>query len=217
MGYKTHVDQFQGIFKPFEAVMKANNLDALTVTKNLAQNHHDLATGTLEQRAQVAVRLLESYGIGAKDLLDGYESKAAAPQQTVMPPEFAEMRKELDLQKQATYNQLARETKVEFDAFVANPENRFYKELENDIAELFETGASNTLAEAYEIAKWRNPGVRVKALQELEEKRATGAKAVADKAKKASKFTLRSDGNESPPPKGSMEAGMRDIIAKHYS
>lgn len=218
MGYKTQVDKFQGIFKPYEALLKQNNLDPYAVTANLAKSHQMLATGPIEQRVAHAVKLLTQYGIGPEALFEGYQAPAgatpAAPAKVELPPEILQR---LDTTERIVQDRLRSEAKTELDAFTKNPDNKYYIELQDDIAELLSNGAATTLPDAYEIAKWRNPTVRAKALQELQDAQVATAKAAADKAKSKSRLTLTSSAMPGKPPKGTLADTMRGIVDKHYA
>lgn len=221
MQYKGVVDQFTGIFKPFEAVMRANNIDPMQITATLAQNHHTLATGTREQKAQMAIKLLQSYQIDPADILEGYQPKEGAATKVEIPPEFisrleAAERAAGDTQAQLTAR-LRTDIQAELDAFKKSPENPYYAELEDDIGELLGSGAAKNLREAYDIAKLRNPAVSAKVIKDLAAAEAKAAKDRADKAKGAKRQIVKSDGSTATPAKGSMDDTMNAILDKHYS
>ena len=93
----------------------------------------------------------------AQALLQMQGNPAPMPQQTQTVPEIAELKKQFqDFTSQFTASQ----AQAKIDAFAGS--HPYFAELENDIANMLETGFAKTLEDAYDKAKRLNPAIAAK-------------------------------------------------------
>ena len=71
--------------------------------------------------------------------------------------------------------------------FGANPKNKFFQNLRQDMAALVQAGKANNLQEAYEAAQWLNPETRAILINETNGGKDKEAAAAASKARNAAK------------------------------
>ena len=57
---------------------------------------------------------------------------------------------------------------AQIEAFKMDPKNRFFENVRQDMAKLFQTGKADTLQEAYDAACWLNPDIRAILIEEAE-------------------------------------------------
>jgi hypothetical protein len=57
---------------------------------------------------------------------------------------------------------------AQIEAFKRDPKNRFFENVRQDMAKLFQTGKADTLQEAYDAACWLNPDIRAILIEEAE-------------------------------------------------
>jgi hypothetical protein len=75
------------------------------------------------------------------------------------------MQQRLDAVQDAMYQQQLKENMAVAEKFFSDPANEYAADLQEDILKLFEQGRASTLQEAYEVAKWQNPGIRQKLIE----------------------------------------------------
>lgn len=161
-------------------LLQQHNIDPMQQISGLMDAHITLATGSPEQRLVLFQQLAKDYGV---DLVS-----AAVAQPPYIDPQVERLQKELDSVKSTLTAEQSRqqaEARKAFEAdvtkFSTAPENQYFSELSQDMAELLEKGVAKDLREAYDKALRLNPIVFAK----------EQARQQADAAKKATEEAAR--------------------------
>lgn len=188
-GYKVDANfgkSIKSVLQPFEAAMRAQNMDPVRTVGGLVEYHHRVATGAPSQKADLLIKMARDYGV---DLVQANAENAPYIDPTVL---------ELQNQLQAVQSQLSegtarrqaelvQTTTKQVDDFASKPENVYFNEVADDIANLIQKGVALNLQDAYEKAVWANPVTRAKEIArttaEATSKAAEEAKARAANAK----------------------------------
>lgn len=159
-----------------EEILKQYNIDPVALTRELMTAHRVLSLGSPEAKIATMRRLMTDYQIPI-------EALAEAPYED---PEVARLRRENEQlqfrQSQAQMEQSqarAQQVRQEIETFAADPANRYFDEVAQDIAVLIKGDGRLSLKEAYDKAVWANPVTRAKEVSRLESERQ--AKEAADK------------------------------------
>jgi hypothetical protein len=182
-GYRAAADmgsKVSKIIEPYAPILAAENIDPFQMLQSFAGNHYILSRGTDDQKLQVAANLLAGYNIPLAPLLNYMAENDAIVEQE--DPKIVALRKELnDIKSGISTQQTAAQTAAmehigkEIDAFEADPANPYFKELANDIHQLFATGQASNLREAYDKAVWNNPVTRQKEIDRLTAEKTSAA------------------------------------------
>lgn len=182
--------RYDKVVEPFKAVLAAEQVDPVQLFEAFAGNHYLLTRGTPEQKLSLAANMLSHYGIDPTALVMAMGKNEPDP---TADPRIATLQKEIDDLKRGAQSREQQELNAKREAFerevnefANNPDNHYFGEVANDIANLLKTGAATSLAQAYEMAVYSNPGTRAKELDRLATERAAAAKeAEAARAKSA--------------------------------
>lgn len=204
--YSTGHKSWNELISPFQPVIQQNpDVNPVQLMQNLMRNHLAIIQGSPEQKKQLAQALLKSYGI---DLGGQNQPQAALPQEVQFALQEARAAKEAAarLEKRHADAELE-QNRQKVEKFMADPANKYFEEVADDIMLLLKTGAAPTLEAAYEKAIWTNPSVRAKVIAEQ-------ATAPKDPPKKP----LNVDGSGGTPPKKpkTFEETTDSIMEKHY-
>jgi uncharacterized protein YihD (DUF1040 family) len=205
--YSTGHKSWQELVSPFQPVLQQHpNVNPVQLLQNLMKNHLAIIQGSPEQKKQLAQALLKSYGID----LGGAPAQAAAP----VPPEVqfaineARAAKEhaQRLEQWQQQQDLERNRQL-VEAFMADPKNKHFEEVADDIQILLKTGAAPTLEKAYEMAVWTNPTVRAKIIAE---------QAAGEPTPKKPPLNVNGSGGSPPPKPKTYEETINAVMEKNY-
>jgi hypothetical protein len=159
--YKTTVDKWDEVFKPYKHFIDEANVDPRHITQTMMDTHIALTQGDAATKKQWADYLIKSYG------LDAYMQAAAggAPQ-APEDPRIASMESRLAHFERQTQAQVEAAKETEISQFLADAKNVYAEELIPDMLQLVRAGMARTVAQAYEAAKWTNPTVRAKLIDQ---------------------------------------------------
>ena len=171
-------DSFQEVVKPFEHLMAAEGVQPLQATRNLMRTAAGLQTGTPQQKASLVAKLIRTYGVDVVMLDDmlvpgegqetgGNGTQPAGGDQRVyeyIDQKLAPVNKLLsgvDEARQKQQQETDASIEEELNAFEADPQNIFYADVQEDMADLIEMAArrrrSMSLKEAYDLAVSARP------------------------------------------------------------
>lgn len=215
--YKGGHDLWNALVEPFIPVLQQfPDVNPVQLMQGLMQSHLLLADPQTSQEKKVEfVNLLMSqYGIS----LNGASPDAGL----IARLERAEQAARDSSQRVSAYERNRYEESVQsnlakVEAFAADPKNKHYAEVENDIFHLIKTGAAVDLPQAYETACWANPVVRQKMIAEQHSPNA--AQKPGQQTRGANGQYLNIDGGETRPIKtrpGTIDQTVDSIVAKHY-
>lgn len=172
--------RYDKVVEPFKAVLAAEQVDPVQLFEAFAGNHYLLTRGTPEQKLSLAANMLSHYGIDPTALVMAIGKNEpdpnADPRIAAMEKEIAELRSGQASREQQELNAKREAFEREVNEFANNPDNHYFAEVANDIANLLKTGAATSLPQAYEMAVYSNPGTRAKELDRLASERAAAVK-----------------------------------------
>jgi hypothetical protein len=166
--------EFQNIIRPYEAMIRAAGVTPLQAINNLVQTAGGLQAGTANQKAAIVARLIGMYGVDIAILdgmLAGKAPKGGSPANDDALLQAVDKRLKpltdfvngIQNSRAANEEALGRESLQTADQFAADPENEFFEDLREDIADILELaanrGRSMTLKEAYDRAAAQNPQI----------------------------------------------------------
>jgi hypothetical protein len=206
---------FQQLLTPYEHILKHYNINPFPLMSGLMEAHHNLATGTPEQKVAMFRKLAQDYGVNLET--------AAAPAPYEDPAVIALREQNQRLQSQL--GQTAEQARAAFqatleqqlDAFEADPKHVHFKDVGHDMVPFINAGLS--LEAAYEKAIWANPKTRALENARLTaEANAKAAKDEADRvaaAKRAAGANVRTSAKSgsATAPLGSMDDTMAETLA----
>ena len=170
------IQQYQGgynnwdkLITPFIPLLQSNpQVNPIDLLQGLMNTHLQLLNPQVpaQQKATIVNNLLREYGI---DL----SNQTAEPAEQRLLAELNLLRQELGTVKQT---QLSTQQRIQqedlrqhqstVEAFAADPKNKYFDEVGNDILRFVQTGTAADLQSAYDLACWANPAVRVKMIAE---------------------------------------------------
>ncbi len=228
-------DSFQEVVKPFEHLMAAEGVPPLQATQNLMRTAAGLQTGTPQQKAALVAKIIRTYGvdvIALDDMLAPGEGQEAGGNGAQPPGGDQRVYEYID-QKLAPVNQLLsgvnearqkqqQETDAsieeELNAFEADPQNVFYADVQEDMADLIEMAArrkrSMSLKEAYDLAVNARPDlVELQQKTQLQPKPNGGLKKETLKRKRMAAASVSGVSTETAPPAPST---LRDSLSQAW-
>jgi hypothetical protein len=153
------------LIEPFSPLLSQNpGVDPVSLLQNLMRNHLALVQSEPQARVELAKRLLQGYQIDPGAFNGASPPPAIPPELQQALGRVSSVEQNLQsLQQTLQQGQLAEQTRL-VEAFAADPANKHFEEVSEDILNLLKTGACKDLKSAYETAIWANPVVRQKLL-----------------------------------------------------
>lgn len=160
--YSTGHKNWNDLVAPFqETLAKYPQVNPVQLAQNLLKNHLAVVNSTPEQRRALVAQIAKGYGVDIGNPAAG--GQAPSPQ---VDPRIdsleSTLRGMIEAQQRAEYEK----NLSVVEAFAADPKNRFFPEVADDIMRLLQTGVVKDLQAAYEMAIWSNPAVRAKLIAE---------------------------------------------------
>lgn len=204
--------------QPYEAMIRAANTTPQALIKDVFNTIYQLKTGSADQKAAVALNILQSYGVDL-EAVTAAAAKAAEGQPPVDPQVFR-LAQEVEQLKKGQQEREQERLRGEFatvvqeaEAFGKAPGHEHYETVKLEMAAFLESGVCSTLQEAYDKACWANDTVRAKldAKRREAERKQAAEKAAA--AKKAAAVNVVSRGTLPTAPKvGTMDETIRNKL-----
>jgi hypothetical protein len=211
--YKEHSGlgkQLKDVITPYDAILRAQGVDAPQAIQYLLNAHYRLTQGTAEQRQAAYQELGKNLGF--------VEGEAKDPKYQALEQKLSAIESTLTMSQQRALQETQAKVSKEVEAFASDSKHPYFDDVADDIVAMIQAG--RTLEDAYEKAVWANPVTRQKEIARLDTERQTQAqkkaKEEAEKAKKASSANVKSrDTNKAPTePKGTMEDTMRETLSQ---
>lgn len=212
-GYKA----WDTLIRPFAPLLEQNpDVNPVQLMQGLMNTHLTLLNpnGDKAQKVALIQGLLQEYGIS----LDGVETPKSdqilVDRLNKAEQKLAAFERNVQIQNRQTYETGVNAKMAEVEAFAKDPKNEFFQEVENDIFNLIRTGTADTLAKAYELAIWTNPGVRAKMLA----KQQAPSNVPNARDPKSGKFVNLEETPGKPKTQkvGTMDQTIDAIVASHY-
>lgn len=179
--------------------------------KELVPIEQTLALGNPAQKLDMLLQVADKYGVPIRNVLDQAmggklndtikESHQKFGTPTPLPPQVQQELQQLRSQLDGITNMAA---KNELDGFIADTDNHpFFEQVREPMATLLDSGACTTYQEAYDIAVWRNPDLRARAVAQvngqsqqagIQQRQAAAAVAVPPVSANIGKVTPKDDG-----------------------
>lgn len=204
--------QIQDVVKPFEGMLRENNVDAPKAIQYLLSAHQRLSYGSMEARRSAYEQLGRDLGLSAADP----NAPQVDPTVKALQDQVQQIQSGITQRQQAELNAAKERTAMEVNEFASNPEHAYFDEVAEDILPFLNAGLP--LKEAYEKAVWANPVTRAKEQYristETEKKLRENARLDALKGRKAASTNVRTrDTNKAPTePLGTMEDTMKETL-----
>ena len=210
--------------QPYEALIRAANTAPQAVIKDVFNTIYQLKTGSSDQKAAVALNILNEYGVDLAAVQAASEKIAEGlppvdPEVQQLKIEMQRLKQENQEREQAAQRSQFAEVVNEAEAFKKAAGHEHYEDVKLEMAAFIESGVCSTLQEAYDKAIWANSQVRAKleAERQKAERVKTAEKAAA--AKKAASTNVVPRGTLPGAPKvGTMEdtikTKLREINAR---
>lgn len=206
--------------RPYEAMMRARNLEPVGVIKDLMATAYTLQTGSPQEKAALMLQVAEQYGVDWNVAAEVAQKRHAGqpvvdPAVQALQNELAELRQHIAAQREQSTAATRAELQREADAFFADPKHEFANVVRNDMAALIETGRANGLNDAYEQAIWLNPETRAKLLARQREADRKSEAERAASARQASAANVQTQGSlPAKTPVGTMEDTIRQTLRR---
>lgn len=200
--------RWNDLVTPFqETLAKYPQVNPVQLMQNLVRNHLSVVNATPEQRRALVAQIAKGYGVdlGASP---GASAPAAPPVDPRVDALESTLRQMIQAQQQAEYSKNLQVV----EAFAADPKNKFFPEVADDIMRLLQTGVVKDLQAAYEMAIWSNPAVRAKIIAE----QASGETPPTSKPSVTEVQTTDSGTPVKAKP-ATIEDTIKSVVAKHYT
>lgn len=216
--YAAGHNNWDALIKPFAPILQSNpDVNPIELMQGLMNVHLQLLNpnGTPEAKAAIVNNLLQEYGIN----LSGTEQ---APADTVLMQRLQRAEQQIAENDRRYQNwqrqqyEIGVQTHLQtVDQFAADPKNKYFEEVGNDILQLLASRPDLSLPNAYETACWANPVVRAKMLAEQQ-----APSSQNDRPRKPNGQFINID--ETPvrtrvPKAKSMDETIDNVVASHYS
>jgi hypothetical protein len=210
-----------GEFKPYEALIRSQNLTPQALSRDFMNTHYVLSTGTPQQKVQHILEAAQRYGINAQDLQSALSSVPSDAGQPVHPIVQQLQQKLQTLEGQLTEQQRAQQAQesaninAEIKRFESDGKHEHFKLVAADMGALLSNGRAGDMQDAYDKACWAHPEIRAKliAKQQADQRKIDAEKAAS--AKRASSVNVTARGKHpSVAPSGSMEDTIRDTYRR---
>lgn len=229
LSHRKHFEEFAGIVRPYEGLMRASGVTPLQAIGNLVQTAARLQVGTPQEKVQVVAAIIKSYGIDLPmldALLSGQQVPPAARANDELMRAIDQRLKPMNdfmayAQNSRQQNEiaLARETATEAQNFAADPANDHFEDLRYDIADILEMAANRgremTLKQAYDLAASQHPEIsKIIAKRQSDEKTRQAAQTLARSRRAASSQPAGVPGGVGG--RGGKPANRRDAISQAW-
>ena len=217
-GYKADAQMgrsLQQVLQPYQHIFQQLGINPVQQLAGLLNTHHALATGDPATKAQLMQRIIKDYGIDPNALRPAEDAPYVAPEVQNLQNLVQRLQSRLDGQDQQRFTAAQASAAKDVETFAANPANKYFDEVANDIAHLLSTKSAGSLQEAYEKAVWLNPVVRTKHLADLDKANKAAAETERLNRLKASKAAMSANVRASSKPgSGTAPLGTMDDTLK---
>lgn len=219
-------------FQPFQQFAEQFQTDPVTFATHAAGVHARLISGDKQTRVQIIDQLASELGLTLADFAGTGEAEAPTvdPHVAHLQQSLQGVTMKLSAFEQAQQREARSKIESQISAFAADPKNKYFDEVSNDIARLISTGAANDLESAYNLAIRANPTVWPKVQSDLlaaaEAERnaeaAKKAKIAAEAAAKARKATSANVRTTSRTPaqtskvNQSIDDTLNEVLERHF-
>jgi len=202
---RNYAQQVHQIMTPYDAMIQAEGGNHVTAIRNLMQTAYHLRTAPPQQKAQMVANMIMQHGVDF-ELLDnalqalvsgnggqGAQARPNAQLQHAIQEALAPVNQFMQqMQRTAQQNQqtLHSQMQTDIEAFAADPKNKYFNDVRDIMADLFEAaskrGVGMTLQDAYTRATMAHPEIAQLVLADQASASAAQRSAAARRARNAS-------------------------------
>lgn len=156
---------------PYMATIQSLGVSPDVAVQKLLTADHSLRYGNPQQKTQMLMQIAKDYGIDLQQVQE-YQSAQpyVDPQVAALQGQIQQMQAAMQQRQQQEEAERQRQLYSTFDAFRADPANKYANDVLDDMAGLLQAGVAKDLKDAYERAVYANPVVRAKVLAEQQAK-----------------------------------------------
>lgn len=169
-------------FAPYQDMMRAAGATPQTALNSFLKTEYMLRTSPPQQKLATFVNLARHYGIDLTGIAQG-QVPQIDPHAQALAEENLRLRQEQAKRTNAESTQL----NSTITDFASDPAHPHFEAVRQHMGALMETGAANTLDDAYEQACWANPTIRNSLIQTQHQEAEAKRKADERKAVEAKK------------------------------
>ena len=227
--YQQGHNQWQELLRPYgDLFTQHRDVNPVSVMQGLMNTHLQLLNPSVgaQQKLSMLQDIARGYGLTLGQATDAANA----------PPEYSalltrveqaeraarEAAERLQSRERAEYDAGVRDWETKIEAFAADPANKHFQEVGQDMLRLIQTGAAQDLKSAYETACWTNPLIRAKMLAEQQATAAAETSTSQRQRQRDSATGRFVELNGEPPVKRQQRPGTIDntidaLVAKHYN
>lgn len=222
--YRSHYSYAQDVidtFKPYDAAITASGSNQKQVLQAALNTMFILKTGSPDDKANELLNLAANYGIELNNLNSVNERIEA--NMPLIDPAVEELKREnaqiltfLQQTKAEKEQQEVSLLEADLDKFEADPANKYYAELREEMARIFGSSQEDvSIQEVYDKAVWANPVTREKLIVERQDTDRRNAAEKAAGAKRTAKTNVASKGQPltSANQNGTLDNTIEDVWA----
>lgn len=188
--YKQYVDTIAESITPYKEYIADRGGDPLKAMGELFATATALQKGTQRQKAEAMAGLFTEFGVDVNELDAVLSEVLQKPQPSATERAILEKLNKLEQVAQPRPQQTTpQNTAAEITAFANDPANEFFMDVKNDMALLMQSGRTNSLKDAYNIAVRMNDQISkiisdraVKSAQKQDERLKAGKQSIKGKA-----------------------------------
>lgn len=205
------------VFEQWQPYLNQLQITPAQAFQSLIQADYNLRYGSPQEKQQLALKLLQDYGISLPQGQEGEFPTTPNPehdapvynQLNMLRQQLANMQYQQQQEQDRIRQEQEAQNQAMIDEFASNPKYPHFEALRESMGKLIEAGMAETLEAAYEQAAWANPEIRSTLQKNEEAKRINEQAELAKKAKlKAVSVTGTPSGTETP----ASELGLRDQL-----
>jgi len=204
--FANHSKAIRDIEAPYQAMMQSLGANSLQAYQDHLKTAYTLNHGSQQQKLDLIQKTIQAYGIElpSQQVSDDdwdFGDNTSNPEIEDLKKQVGQLTNMLNGQQQNNQNIQQAEADKVINDFKADPEHKYFDEVNPLMQGILQSGEAKTLEDAYDMAVMAHPKVRTSVLAEknskAEKERKTEAKKKANKAKKTAGTNLTSKGGHS--------------------
>ncbi len=204
--------EFDKVLEPVGPLLAMQGLTKAQYVGNLVQAEMMLRNPAT--KAQAFQYLAQSYGFDISQL-QPHQQEQVHPQIAALQQEIAYLKQSKMTELQQKQMQVTQEVETDISQFAANPKNEFFEDVRPLMARYLNTGAAETLQEAYELACARTPEIasilEARRQDEIQKQLSQKAQQQAAPARRAAATNVKGSAGSSPMQVPSIRDGMSQV------
>lgn len=150
--------------QPYEAMIRAEGGTPQGAVRDLLRTAYVLRSGTPAQKQQAIMGVAQQFGIDLSGIAQG-QVPQVDPNVAALHQEVERLKRERQQEVQQRTHQETTQVQSAIEKFASDPKHEHFDDVRVHMGVLMETGAADTLENAYEQACWANPTIRQKLIQ----------------------------------------------------